>query len=60
MVHGVATPLQTAMVAHQLDYWHRPEAMWLVLGTYALVGCIGAAFLEKWLTQGVKASPGAA
>jgi hypothetical protein len=28
--------------------------MWLVLGAYALAGCIVAAFLEKWLTQGVR------
>ncbi len=53
MVNGVSVPLQQAMVAHQLDYWHRPEAMWLVLGSYALAGCIIAAFLEKWLTKGV-------
>jgi MFS family permease len=54
VVNGVTVPLQQAMVAHQLDYWHRPEAMWLVLGAYALAGCIVAAFLEKWLTQGVR------
>jgi MFS family permease len=53
-IGGVATPLQQAMVNHQLDYWHRPEAMWLVLGAYALAGCIVAAILEKWLTQGVR------
>jgi MFS family permease len=53
VVNGVQVPLQQAMVAHQLGYWHRPEAMWLVLGAYALAGCIVAAFLEKWLTQGV-------
>ena len=53
-INGVAMPLQQAMVSHQLDYWHRPEAMWLLLGAYALVGCIIAAFLEKWLTQGVR------
>ena len=53
-VEGVTMPLQQAMVEHRLDYWHRPEAMWLLLGIYALVGCIVAAFLEKWLTQGVQ------
>ncbi len=53
VINGVSTPLQQAMVAHQLDYWHRPEAMWLLLGAYALAGCIVAAFLERWLTQGV-------
>jgi len=53
-INGVTETLQQAMVAHQLDYWHRPEAMWFVLGAYALAGCIVAAVLEKWLTQGVR------
>lgn len=53
-VEGVAVPLQQAMVAGQLGYWDRPEAMWLLLGAYALLGCIIAALLEKWLTQGVR------
>jgi hypothetical protein len=52
MINGSPVTLQQAMVAHQLDYWHRPEAMWLVLGSIALGGCIIAAFMEKWLTQG--------
>jgi dipeptide/tripeptide permease len=54
VINGVQVPLQQAMIAHQLDYWHRPEAMWLILGSYALAGCIVAAFLEKWLTKGVR------
>jgi MFS family permease len=56
VINGAPVPLQQAMIAHQLSYWHRPEAMWLVLGAYALGGCIVAAFLEKWLTQGVRES----
>jgi hypothetical protein len=52
-INGVSVPLQQAMIAHQLDYWHRPEAMWLILGAYALAGCVIAALLEKWLTKGV-------
>jgi hypothetical protein len=60
-VDGVAVPLQQAMLAHELGYWERPEAMWLLLGAYALAGCIVAALLEKWLTQGVRENrPGAA
>ncbi|MBM3852240.1 MAG: MFS transporter [Verrucomicrobia bacterium] len=55
-VNGAAVPLQQAMLEHQLGYWQRPEAMWLILGGYALAGCIVAAFLEKWLTQGAKES----
>jgi MFS family permease len=51
-VHGTAMPLQQAMIGHELGYWQRPEAMWLVLGSIALAGCLVAAFLEKWLTKG--------
>jgi MFS family permease len=53
-VDGAAVPLQQAMVAGQLGYWDRPEAMWLLLGGYALAGCLIAALLEKWLTQGAR------
>ena len=56
-LNGVVTPLKQAMITHQLDYWHRPEAMWMLLGSYALVGCIIAAFMEKWLTQGAREHP---
>ena len=56
-IQGVEVPLQQAMVNHQLSYWQRPEAMWFVLGAYALAGCIVAAFLEKWLTASVRESP---
>lgn len=51
-IGGVSKTLQQAMVAHDLSYWQRPEAMWLVLGSYALAGCLVAVYLEKWLTQG--------
>jgi MFS family permease len=53
-INGAEVPLQQAMINHQLDYWQRPEAMWLLLGAYALAGCIVAAFLEKWLTASVR------
>jgi hypothetical protein len=53
-VDGVTVPLQQAMVAGQLGYWQRPEAMWLLLGGVALAGCIVAALLEKWFTRGVR------
>jgi hypothetical protein len=53
-IEGKAVPLQQAMVEGQLGYWDRPEAMWLLLGAYALAGCIVAAVLEKWLTKGAK------
>ncbi|MEJ2514568.1 MAG: MFS transporter [Gammaproteobacteria bacterium] len=53
-IAGEAVPLQQAMVNHQLDYWDRPEAMWLILGIYALAGCIIAYLLRHWLTRGTE------
>ena len=51
-VNGTAVPLQQALIHNQVPYWHSPAAMWLVLGGYAMVGCILAVFLRNWLTQG--------
>ena len=45
---GEAVPLQQAMINRQLGYWDRPEAMWLYLGLFALVGCLLAWALRKW------------
>jgi len=54
MVNGAEVPLQQAMIANQVPYWHSPGAMWLVLGGYALAGCIIAVLLRGWLTRGAK------
>ena len=51
-LHGATIPLQQAMIHNQLPYWHSPAAMWLVLGAYALCGCIIAALLRGWFTRG--------
>jgi hypothetical protein len=51
-VNGAEVPLQQAMIANQLDYWHTPAAMWFWLGLFALAGCIAAAMLRGWLTKG--------
>lgn len=59
-VDGVAVPLQQAMVENRLGYWDRPEAMWLLLGAYALLGCIIAAALEKWFNAATHPKPEAA
>jgi hypothetical protein len=53
-VDGVEMPLQKAMIANRVDYWHSPAAMWLWLGLYALAGCIGALLLRDWLTRGAR------
>lgn len=52
-VNGVDMPLQQAMIHGQNSYRHSPAAMWLVLGIYALVGCLVALLLRGWLTRGV-------
>jgi hypothetical protein len=52
VVDGARVPLQQAMVHNQVGYWHSPGAMWLVLGLYALAGCVIAVMLRGWLTRG--------
>ena len=51
-VNGADVPLQQAMIHGQVSYWNSPAAMWLILGVYALAGCILAALLRGWLTKG--------
>lgn len=42
------------MRAGQLDFWHSPEAMWLVLGFWAISGPVIALLAEKWFTKGAR------
>jgi len=53
-VDGVQMTLQQAMIDGKLSYWDRPEAMWLVLGAWAVAGCVLAIFLKGWMTKGMK------
>jgi len=53
-VNGVMTPLKDAMVAGQVSYWNSPSAMWLILGAFALGGCVIAAMMRGWLTAGAR------
>jgi MFS family permease len=53
-VRGGMVPLQEAMIHNEVPYWHSPAAMWLLLGGYALAGCIVALFLRGWLTRGAR------
>ena len=55
-VHGASVPLQQAMIHNQVPYWHGPAAMWLVLGLYALAGCLIAVSIRGWLTRGARLS----
>jgi len=57
-INGVKVPLQQALQHHQLPYWRTPAAMWLVLGAYALGGCIIALALRGWLTKGTNWTTG--
>lgn len=42
------------MRAGQVDFWHSPEAMWLVLGIWAISGPVIALMAEKWFTKGAR------
>jgi len=42
------------MVAGTVDFWHQPAAMWLILGSVALIGVIIAIMLKPWLTKGAR------
>jgi len=53
-VGGATVPLRQALIDHQLSYWDTPSAMWLYLGVYAMLGCILALILRKWLTKGAR------
>jgi len=53
-VEGAQLTLQQAMVDGKLGYWDRPEAMWLILGGWAVAGCVLAIFLKGWMTKGMK------
>jgi MFS family permease len=53
-VNGTEVPLQQALIHNQVPYWHSPAAMWLLLGIYAMVGCIVAVLLRGWLTKGAR------
>ncbi|MDD2763503.1 MAG: MFS transporter [Opitutaceae bacterium] len=62
MVNGAEVPLKQALEQNQVPYWQSPAAMWLLLGAYAMVGCIIAVLLRNWLTRGAhwKPAPAAA
>ncbi len=53
-IDGAAMPLQQALIENRLPYWQTPSAMWLGLGLFALVGCLGALLLRGWLTKGAR------
>lgn len=46
--------MRADIAAGTLGFWHSPEAMWLVLGLWAMSGPVIALFFEKWLTKGAR------
>jgi POT family proton-dependent oligopeptide transporter len=42
------------MAAGQVEFWHSPGAMWLILSVYAVGGCLLALMLRRWFTEGLR------
>lgn len=49
--------IRTEIVSGTLPFWRSPEAMWLILGLFALLGLMFALIFKGWLTRGVKLEP---
>lgn len=47
---GIGERMRQGTVA----FWDRPEAMWLILGLWALSGPVLAIIFQKWLTKGAR------
>lgn len=49
--------IRPQIVAGTLPFWRSPEAMWLILGAFALLGLAVAIVGKGWLTKGVNLDP---
>ncbi len=49
--------IQPQIVAGTLPFWRSPEAMWLILCGFAVLGLLVALVFKGWLTRGVKLDP---
>lgn len=49
--------IRDRIVAGNLPFWQSPEAMWLLLGGFALLGLVVAMIFRGWLTKGVNLDP---
>ncbi len=49
--------IRTGIEAGTLGFWQSPEAMWLILGLFALLGLVVAMVFKPWLTKGVNLDP---
>ncbi|MFH1727305.1 MAG: MFS transporter [Pseudomonadota bacterium] len=41
------------IVNNEVSFWNTPNAMWLILGTIAIVGVLACLVFKGWLTRGV-------
>lgn len=51
-------PLNEAIRAGAVPFWQSPEAMWLILGIWALSGPLLAYMFKGWLTKGARFNKG--
>ncbi|MDD4052332.1 MAG: MFS transporter [candidate division Zixibacteria bacterium] len=49
--------IQPQILTGTLPFWRSPEAMWLILGAFAIFGLVIAMVFKRWLTFGVKLDP---
>lgn len=49
--------VRPAIEAGTLPFWRSPEAMWFLLGLFALLGIVVAIVFRGWLTKGVRLDP---
>jgi len=49
--------IRTQIEAGTLPFWQSPEAMWLILALFALLGLVVALVFKGWLTKGVNLDP---
>jgi MFS family permease len=49
--------IRTKIESGTLSFWQSPEAMWLILALFALLGLVVALVFKRWLTKGVNLDP---
>lgn len=49
--------IKPEIAAGTLPFWRTPEAMWLILTAFALLGLVVAFVFKGWLTRGVNLDP---
>jgi MFS family permease len=57
LLHFCPEGIQPQIIAGTLTFWHSPEALWTILGSFALLGLAMAFIFKRWLTRGVNLDP---